>query len=76
VDVASAGTSPIPIEVVRRQAKLEPPLSNIQGFDIVSMFADITIAGETISGDSVTGSGRVQIDFANYGDDNTSCPTS
>lgn len=76
VDVASSGTSPVPIEVVRRQAKLEPPLSNIQGFDIVSMFADITIAGETISGDSVTGSGRVQIDFANYGDDNTSCPTS
>lgn len=76
VDVATSGTSPVPIEVVRRQAKLEPPLSNIQGFDIVTMFADITIAGETVSGDAVTASGRLQIDFANYGDVATECPTS
>lgn len=76
VDVATSGTSPVPIEVVRRQAKLEPPLSNIQGFDIVTMFADITIAGETVSGDAVTASGRLQIDFADYGDVETSCPTS
>lgn len=76
VDVATSGTSAVPIEVVRRQAKIEPPLSNIQGFDIVTMFADITIAGETVSGDAVTASGRLQIDFANYGDTATECPTS
>jgi hypothetical protein len=76
LDVADSGTVDVPIEVVRRQAKLEPPLSAIQGYDIVTMFADITIAGETISGDSVTASGRLQIDFADYGDTSTSCPTS
>jgi hypothetical protein len=74
VDVAESGTIPIPIEVVRRQAKLENPLSGITGFDIVTMFANITISGETISRDSVTATGRLQIDFANYGDDDDACP--
>ena len=74
VDVAESGTIPIPIEVVRRQAKLENPLSGITGFDIVTMFANITISGETISRDSVTATGRLQIDFANYGDADDACP--
>ena len=69
------GSVTIPIEVVRRQAKLEPPLAGITGYDIVTMIAEITIAGDTVSGDSVSASGRLQIDFANYGDDNVSCPT-
>jgi hypothetical protein len=69
------GSVTIPIEVVRRQAKLEPPLAGITGYDIVTMIAEITIAGDTVSGDSVSASGRLQIDFANYGDDNDSCPT-
>ena len=60
--------------MVRRQAKLETPLSAITGFDIVTMFAKITISGETISGDSVTASGDLQIDFANFGDSDDSCP--
>jgi hypothetical protein len=69
------GTTTFPIEVVRRQAKLEPPLSGITGFDIVTMIAEVTILGETVSGDAVSATGRLQIDFANYGDDNDSCPT-
>lgn len=73
VDVADSGTTEVPIEVVRRQAKLEPPLSNITGFDIVSMTAVITLAGETVSGDAVTDVGRMQIDFADFGDSQESC---
>jgi hypothetical protein len=73
--VADSGTSEVPIEVVRRQAKLDPPLNNITGYDIVTMFATITISGQTVSGDSVNAVGSMQIDFANYGDDNDSCPT-
>jgi len=72
--VTVGGTTSVPIEVVRRQAKLEPPLSGITGYDIVSMNAEITIGGQTVAGDSVSASGRMQIDFANYGDDNDSCP--
>lgn len=75
VDVAISGTTDVPIEVVRRQAKLENPLTAITGFDIVTMFADVTVSGETVSGESVTASGRLQIDFANFGDTEDSCPT-
>jgi hypothetical protein len=75
VDVASSGAVTVPIEVVRRQAKLEPPLSTISGFDIVTMFAEITIYGETITGEGVSSTGTLQIDFADYGDAASSCPT-
>jgi hypothetical protein len=73
VDVATSGGEEVPIEVVRRQAKLDPPLSNITGFDIVTMFATITISGQTVSGDTVTASGNMQIDFANFGDEDETC---
>jgi hypothetical protein len=76
VDVATSGTSEVIIEVVRRQAKLEPPLSNIEQAVILTMMAEVTIFGETVSGDRVSGSGRLQIDFADFIDDETSCPTS
>jgi hypothetical protein len=74
IDVASSGTSDVPIEVVRRQAKLEPPLSTYTGTDIVTMFADVRISGETVSGDAVSGSGRLQIDFADFVDSDDTCP--
>jgi hypothetical protein len=68
-------TVTVPLEVVRRQAKLEPPLSAMTGFDIMTVIAEITMSGETVSGESVSATGRLQIDFANYGDDNNSCPS-
>lgn len=76
VDVATSGAIDVPVQVVRRQAKLEPPLSNITGYQIVSMIAEITISGQTVAGEAVTATGRMQIDFADYGDSATSCPTS
>jgi hypothetical protein len=76
VDVATSGTTDVPVQVVRRQAKIEPPLSNITGYQIVSMIAEITISGQTVAGETVTATGRMQIDFADYGDSATSCPTS
>jgi hypothetical protein len=74
-DVKTSGTDPLTIEVVRAQAKLEPPLRNLGsvtgtslgGALIVTMFADITIHGRTISGTPVSGTGTLQIDFADYG---------
>ena len=67
------------VEVVRRQAKLEPPLLNLQTFNggslVVTMFADITLHARTTTGTVVNPvSGRLQIDFANFGDDNKTCP--
>ncbi|MFN8091529.1 MAG: hypothetical protein U0599_04775 [Vicinamibacteria bacterium] len=75
VDVDTGGVTSVPVQVVRRQAKLEPPLSNITGYQIVTMIAEITISGQTVAGESVTATGRMQIDFADFGDSLTACPT-
>jgi hypothetical protein len=75
VDVATAGATVVPVQVVRRQSKLEPPLSNITGYQIVSMIAEITISGQTVAGQPVSATGRTQVDFADFGDAATACPT-
>jgi hypothetical protein len=74
VDVATSGTTTFPLEVVRRQAKLEPPLSTIFQSTVLTVMAEVTLYGSTISGDAVSASGRLQIDFADFGDTETACP--
>ena len=74
-DAGVSGTATYAIEVVRAQAKLEPPLRTLQGATsgtlggalVVTMFADITVHGRTISGIPVSSTGSLQIDFADYG---------
>lgn len=73
MDAKESGTDPVTIEVVRRQAKLEPPLINLRnrqsglgGSGIITCFAEITIHGRTIVGKAVKGTGRLQIDFADF----------
>lgn len=76
VDAATGGTVTIPIEVVRRQAKLEPPLIQLDPGGqalIVTMFAKITLYGQTIAGEAVTASSSMQIDMANFNDTLTEC---
>lgn len=71
-DVKNSGTDPLVIEVVRAQAKAEPPLRNLRavttntlgGALVLTVFADITVHGRTISGQTVTATGSLQIDFA------------
>jgi hypothetical protein len=71
VDVANSGTTSVPVQVVRAQAKLEPPLIQLRNAGgqalIVSMFAEVTIYGQTVAGQVAKASGTMQIDFANYG---------
>jgi hypothetical protein len=74
LDVASSGTVDVPLEVVRAQAKLEPPLRNLRsvGTDpggsalVLTCFAEITLHGKTLAGQAVTASGRLQIDVADW----------
>lgn len=71
VDVQTSGGVTIPIEIVRRQAKLEPPLINLTnggGAILITCFADITLHGETTAGQAVSASGRVQVDFGDFAD--------
>jgi hypothetical protein len=63
----------ITVDLVRQQAKLEPPLSNITGAQIVEMTAHVTVYGETVSRKSVSASGGAAIRFADYGTGTPSC---
>jgi len=71
VGTDSAQNVTLAIEVVRRQAKLEPPLRNLVGGGgeiVLTCFAEITIHGRTIAGQAVQAQGRLQIDFADLVD--------
>ena len=60
------------IIVVRHQAKLEPPLRNLSqlgGEDIITVFADVTVYGETVNKRTVKASGRLEIVFADFADE-------
>lgn len=78
IDVASSGTTNVPLEVVRAQAKLEAPLRNLRAADadlnvappggaiILTCIAEITVYGRTVGGQAVSATGRLQIDFADW----------
>jgi hypothetical protein len=75
IDVSDSENLTIALQVVRAQAKLDPPLTNLRGVVpgalggsalILSAFAEITLYGETVSGKAVSASGTVQIDFADF----------
>jgi hypothetical protein len=64
-----------PLEVVRRQAKLDPPLNNINQTTILTVAAQVTLYGKTVNEKRVSASARFQIDFADFGDEETACPS-
>jgi hypothetical protein len=78
-EVQEESAASLSVEIVRRQAKLEPPLSNLQRggqAQVVTMFAEVTLwARSTILQTTNSVSARVQIDFADFGDTLTACPT-
>lgn len=63
----------VTIDIVRHQAKLELPLSNITGLDIVEMTANVTFYGATISRQAVSASGVATIRFADYAEGTKTC---
>jgi len=71
--VAGGDTTTFPVDLVRHQAKILPPLVNITGLQLVTMFADVTLHGATISGSNVSAQGTVQVTFADYGAGTTTC---
>jgi hypothetical protein len=64
---------PITIDLVRQQAKLEPPLSNIGGLQLVEMTATVTVYGQTVSGQNVMASGSADVRFADYASGTKTC---
>jgi hypothetical protein len=79
-EVIEESAATLILEVVRRQAKLEPPLTNLMaggGGLIVTMFADVTLYARTTTGQNTNPvSARLQIDFADFADIETTCGTS
>jgi len=77
-EVIEESAATMSLEIVRRQAKLEPPLANLKnlgGPAIVTMFADVTLHARTTTGQTTNPvNARLQIDFADFGDNLTSCP--
>ena len=77
-EVIEESATTLNLEVVRRQAKLEPPLTNLVvggGAIIVTMFAEVTLHARTTTGQATNSvSARLQIDFADFADINTTCP--
>lgn len=73
--VAAGGNTntTLAIDLVRHQAKLEPPLNNISGLQVVTMFADVTMNGHTVSGKFVSASASAQVTFADYADGTATC---
>lgn len=78
-EIQEAGAATLNVEVVRRQAKLEPPLTQLKGNGgaiIVTMFAVVTVHARTTTGEITNpATARLQIDFADFGDDKTTCPS-
>jgi hypothetical protein len=77
-EIQASNSAVLNLEIVRRQAKLEPPLRNLQGLgggQVVTMFAEVTLhARSTIQQSLNTATARVQIDFADFVDTQTTCP--
>jgi len=71
--LAPGDTLDLALDIVRHQAKLEPPLSNITGLDVVEMTANVTLYGATISKQTVSASGAGTIRFADYAKGTNSC---
>jgi hypothetical protein len=90
-EVRSGEAATLNLEVVRLQAKLEPPLVNLRrnlvttpqglaptgtGGTVITVFAEITLhARMTTLQVTNSATTRMQIDFADFADNTTTCPT-
>jgi hypothetical protein len=78
-EILGGEATTVPIEAVRRQAKIEAPLWNLLsggGGRVVTMFAEVVLHARTTTGVVTNAAtGQLQIDFADYADDDTTCPT-
>jgi hypothetical protein len=77
--IASGSTGQAVFEIVRHQAKLEPPLKNLDGFSatgerslsglgFLSTIAEITIYGRDQNGNEVLAAARLDVHFGDFAD--------
>jgi len=71
VTVPAGGTAVTSFDLVRHQAKREPPLSNMVGGGaarLLSTIAEVTFFGRDQAGNEVTVVGLIGVNFADFGD--------
>jgi hypothetical protein len=64
--------STVVFDVVRHQAKLDPPLRNLVGFKglgFISTIAEITVWGRDLNGNEVSATGSIDVQFSDFGDE-------
>jgi hypothetical protein len=67
--VTVSGTATVPFTLVRVQAKTEAPLAALaNNFQVISTIAEVTFYGHDQNGRAVTVTGRLNVDFSNWGD--------
>jgi len=62
----------VPFEIVRHQSKLEPPLKNLVaggGLGFISTIAEVTFYGRDQNGNEVSVTGRIDVQFGDFGDE-------
>ena len=71
VTVNPNSATAVAFEIVRHQAKLEPPLKNLAGgggLGFISTIAEITFYGHDQNGNEVTVTGRMDVQFGDFAD--------
>jgi hypothetical protein len=71
ITVAPGSTAGVAFEIVRHQAKLEPPLKNLSGLGglgFISTIAEITFYGHDQNGNEVSVTGRIDVQFGDFAD--------
>jgi hypothetical protein len=71
VTIAPNSSAGVVFEIVRHQAKLEPPLKNLAsggGLGFISTIAEVTFYGRDQNGNEVSVTGRMDVQFGDFAD--------
>jgi hypothetical protein len=71
VTIPAGGSGGAGFDLVRVQAKLEPPLRNLVGGgaqNVISTIAEVTFYGRDQAGNEVTVTGLISVNFSDFGD--------
>lgn len=71
ITIDAGSSADVGFEIVRHQAKLEPPLANLAGLGglgFISTIAQITFYGRDQNGNEVTATGSLDVQFGDFAD--------
>ena len=70
--ISAGGTGSVSFDLIRHQAKLEPPLRNLAGFGglgFISTIAEITFFGHDQNGNEMVVTGSMDVQFGDFADE-------